>query len=180
MGMPRQPLPVKLVAGVLAASPRLLEEVRQKLEGQFGTIEAATEPEPWTASQYYCREMGPSLARQYLAFTRAVAPDALVEAKLIANELEGQWKGPRGRLVNIDPGYMDLEKLVLASTKDAPHRVYLGRGVYAEVTLCFVAGSFVPLPHTYPDYAQPRVREFFNRVREAWKRDRREEKPRTA
>jgi hypothetical protein len=174
MGTPREPPPVKLIAGVLAASPHLLSEARQKLEEEFGSIEAASEPELWTASQYYCREMGPHLLRQFLAFGPPVAPDSLVGAKLAANELERRWAGPAGRLVNVDPGYVDLDKLVLASTKNAPHRIYLGRGIYAEVTLCFVAGSFVPLPHTYPDYAQPRAREFFGRVREAWRRERRE------
>jgi hypothetical protein len=91
--------------------------------------------------------------------------------KLKTNDLEERWRAAQGRQVNLDPGYVGYTKLVLASTKDASHRVYLGQGIYAEATLQFVRGSFQPWPYTYRDYAEPAAIEFFNRVRERYREE---------
>lgn len=165
MGSPASPPPVRRIAGLLASSPTLLEEARRALGGAIASVTSASEPERWAVSHYYDAEIGPDIWRQYLVFDGGMPPEELAPLKVATNALERQWCSPGRRPVNIDPGYVDLNKLVLASTKDAGHRVYLGLGIYAEVALRYVDGAFVPLAHTYADYAMPATREFFTRAR---------------
>jgi len=138
--------------------------VEQELCRWFGPKLAATEPAPFLHTAYYQREMGPDLFRQFLVFSSLRDAGELARWKHAANELEARWEpGERGgRRVNVDPGYLAPGKLVLASTKDHEHRLYLAEGIYAEVTLRIRAGRFQPWPWTYPDYAQQC--EFFDRV----------------
>lgn len=170
MGVPREALPVKPIFGILAASVELLQAAHTALNEQFGVVELTSEPERWTVSSYYCREMGEEIWRQYVALSELMAPGELPAWKITANALEQRWVGERGRAVNLDPGYVAFDKVVLASTKDAAHRVYVGRGIYAEATLRFVRGSFEPWPYSYRDYASPQALGFFNRVRERYRR----------
>ena len=168
MGSAAAPSPVKLIAGLLASSPHHLEEATGHLTERFGAVDAASAAQPWNVSDYYRDEMGPVIIRQFLSFAPLVGPGKLAGIKQLANELEGRWRGPSGRRVNIDPGYVATTKLVLASTKDAAHRVYLSGGIYAEVTLYFESGTFVAYRHTYPDYATSQAIAFFNGVRAAY------------
>lgn len=165
MGAPSQPAAVKPVVGILAASPDLLGDARSALAVSFGDIDLATEPKAWEASGYYAEELGARPWRQYVAHVELHAAEDLPLRKLRANELEGHWRRANGRAVNLDPGYVDLQKLVLASTKDASHRIYLGVGIFAESTLRFVSGRFEPWAYTYRDYAEDEALEFFTRVR---------------
>jgi len=165
MGTAKPPLPVKLIAGLLAASDGLLDAARRALTERFGVIEAASGLSAWTLSAYYRDEMGDAIRRQFLTFERLVAADELAGLKQLTNRMEQAWRTAAGRRVNIDPGYLSTDKLVLATTKDAAHRIYLGDGIYAEVTLHFNNGSFRPYPHSYRDYAAPDAIAFFNRAR---------------
>jgi hypothetical protein len=165
MGSPQPPSPVKLVAGLLAASDALLAEAAVALSNCWGAVDAHTVPVSWTASSYYCDEMGADLRRQFISFERLVAPGKLAGIKQMTNALEGTWTINGCRRVNLDPGYVGASKLVLASTKDAAPRVYLSGGIYAEVALVFHAGTFHAGAHTYPDYAAAETRGFFTRVR---------------
>jgi hypothetical protein len=158
--------PVRRIAGLLAGSPSLLDEAGRALGETVAAVAAASEPERWTVSHYYDGEIGPNIWRQYLVLEGLMPPEQLAALKLTTNGLEQRWVSSAGRRpVNIDPGYLDLNRLVLASTKDAGHRLYLGRGIYAEVTLRYIDGGFVALGHTYADYAMPATRAFFNRAR---------------
>ena len=165
MGVPREPAPVKGIVGLLATSDAILAEVREVLAGCVAPLELVSDAVPWCESRYYAEEMGSDLRRQYLAFEGTMCAANLVALKQETNALEARWQSGRGRRANIDPGYLDLTKVVLASTKDAAHRVYLGDGIYAEATLRYVGGSFAPWPYTYPDYAQAETCVFFNQVR---------------
>ena len=165
MGSPTIPASVKLIAGLLAASDALLQPATAALTDHYGPIDSISVPIDWTVSTYYCDEMGPAIRRQFLSFERLIAANELAAVKLATNGLEERWRSASGRRVNIDPGYIAATKLVLASTKDAAHRIYLGQGIYAEVTLLFSNGTFQPHAHTYPDYAAPDAVTFFNRVR---------------
>jgi len=165
MGTATSPPPVKLIVGVLASSAKRLEDAAGVLTERFGPVDAASIAQPWTVSEYYRDEMGPVIVRQFLSFAHLIAPGNLAGVKQIANQLERRWRRAAGRQVNIDPGYIATAKLVLASTKDAAHRVYLNGGIYAEVTLHFQDGTFVAHRHTYPDYAMPETVRFFNGVR---------------
>jgi hypothetical protein len=169
MGSAREPVPVKLVAGLLADSEARLQQAHRPLEERFGALETASTPRPWTVTRYYRDELGDRIWRQFVSFADLIEAEALPEAKLACNVTEQLWREGGHRKVNIDPGYVALSKLVLASTKDAGHRVHLCRGIYAEVTLEFVDGSFVACPHTYADYAQAEAVEFFNRVRQSYR-----------
>jgi hypothetical protein len=169
MGTRSEPSPVQPVVGILAASPALLPAVHDVLGAEVAPIELASEPFAWTFSPYYRAEMGEEIWRQFVSLAARIAPDALAALKHDTNALEDRWRGARGRAVNLDPGYLDLQRLVLASTKDAAHRVYLRDGIYAEATLGFQRGSFAPWPYTYRDYADPRAIAFFNRVRERFR-----------
>ncbi|HOK40243.1 MAG TPA: DUF4416 family protein, partial [bacterium] len=73
------------------------------------------------------------------------------------------------RQVNIDPGYINLAKLVLVSTKDYSHRIYLSNGIYAEATLFFRHNQFETFPYTYPDYATDEVRNILKEIRKLFK-----------
>jgi hypothetical protein len=163
MGMTRGPVPVKLIAGLLASSDDLLGEAADALSQRFSPVDAFSTPSKWDLSTYYRDEMGDIIWRQFLSFEKLIAPDILAESKQITNDMEEAWRTGSGRRVNIDPGYVAATKLVLASTKDAAHRVYLGRGIYAEATLHFRNRSFQPYPYSYRDYAAATA--FFNRVR---------------
>jgi hypothetical protein len=169
MGTPAKPVAVKRIAGLLASSPTLLTEAREVLARSIAHLTSASAPERWSVSGYYDAEIGPEIWRQYVTFAGLMAPEDLVALKLATNDLEQGWRSAERRPVNIDPGYLDFNRLVLASTKDAGHRVYLGRGIYGEVTLRYVDGEFVALAHTYADYAMPSTREFFSRARAAYR-----------
>ena len=172
MGAVLQSAPVQPIVGVLAASPSLLAEAGDAISATIAPIALASGAGEWTQSDYYRAEMGAVLWRQYLALDDPMAPDDLAELKRLTNALEERWRGARGRAVNLDPGYLDLLRVVLASTKDAAHRVGLGAGIYAEATLHFVHGCFEPWPYTYPDYAGADAIAFFNGVRERWRAER--------
>jgi len=179
MARPRPAKPVKLIAGLLGGDVDLLRRARQKLAHEFGPVDLESELWPFDRTDYYEAQMGPGLQRQFLSFARLIRPDALAEIKCRTNRLEQQIADdcqPLGypRPVNIDPGYLDLAKLVLATTKDRSHRVYLGEGIYAEVTLHYADGAWRPWPWTYPDYHKPEYHAFFARVRACY-RDQRAE-----
>ncbi len=159
------PKPVKLIAGLLGAADTLLGEAAEALSRRFGPIEASSAVVTWELSTYYREEMGNVLWRQFLSFERLIAPGKLAGVKQITNEMENAWRTQTGRRVNIDPGYIATSKLVLATTKDAAHRIYLSGGIYAEATLHFSNGTFQPYPHSYRDYAAADAIAFFNGVR---------------
>ena len=165
MGTARVAAPVKLITGLLAASDALLEHARLALSEDYGPIDSVSLPIDWTVSSYYRDEMGPRIRRQFLSFEQLIAAHDLVAVKLATNDMEERWRTAAGRQVNIDPGYVAATKLVLASTKDAAHRIYLGQGIYAEVTLLFSNGTFQAHAHTYPDYGARDAVGFFNTVR---------------
>jgi hypothetical protein len=117
-------------------------------------------------TRYYEREMGWPLYRRFVAFEELIGPEALVDIKLATNEIEAGHLVEACRRVNIDPGYISAERLILATGKNYIHRVYLGRGIYADLTLVFKRGSFQTLEWTYPDYATPEMIGMFNALRQ--------------
>lgn len=169
MGTAREPQPVKLMASLLTGQLALLGPVQEALSNAFGPIDFESELLPFDHTDYYTPEFGPALQRRIVTFERLVSPADLPTIKRQTNELEWAWAHEDRRLVNIDPGYISLGKLVLASTKDHAHRLYLDQGVYAEGTLTYQQGHFRPWPWTYPDYASPPYCAMFERIRERYK-----------
>jgi len=168
---------VKPVLGVLGASAALIDDACAAVADSLGEIDLRSDTFPWAVSDYYRREIGPEIWRRYVSFGRLAPADGLVGWKLETNRLELRWAVDGNRRVNLDPGYVDRYRLVLGSTKDAAHRIYLGAGIFAEVTLRFENGHFQPGPHTYPDYAESRTLEFFSRVRARYGAERRAARP---
>lgn len=173
MGKVTPHAPVKLIVGLLAGKEELLNRAAEHLEALYGPIDYRSPILPFTYTDYYCREMGPNLLRQFLSFARLIAPEDLVQIKLQTNALEMEFAPEGRRQVNLDPGYLCAGKLVLATTKDQQHRLYLGQGIYAEVTLRYRHGSFQPWEWTYPDYRSPEYLEIFHHIRNLYMKGRR-------
>jgi hypothetical protein len=165
-----QPAKVKLICGMIAARNELFDEAAKPLEAAFGPVDLASDVMDFDFTHYYDQAMGSPLYRRFLGFQRLISPESLIEAKLTTNALEGDFavRVPRGsppRPINLDPGYLDHAKLVLASMKDFSHRIYLGRSVFAEVTLMYHKGAWQPMPWTFPDYASERYHPFLTAMR---------------
>jgi hypothetical protein len=163
----REPKPVKLFVAVLAAGDQFWRSLEVELSAVFGSIDLSSSALEWSASLYYEKEMGSGLLRKLFSFEGLRSPMALVECKHRARFLENRYREAltHQRRVNIDPGYLEAGKVVLASTKNANHRIYLNSGIYAEATLCYVGGNFLPYEYTYADYRWPETLEFFGCVR---------------
>jgi hypothetical protein len=174
MGTAPEPVPVKLMASLLTGEPALLVEVKAALAGLFGPIDFESEWLSFDHTDYYSSEFGSGLQRQIVTFARLVSPAELPSIKRRTNDLEWALAREGRRRVNIDPGYVSLGKLVLASTKDHAHRLYLGDGIYGEGTLTYQRGRFRPWPWTYPDYGSDRYCAMFGQIRERYKAQLRE------
>ena len=165
MSTPRPPQPAKLVVGLFLKDKTLLPGLAAELEDRFGPVELVS---PWMSfdyTAYYETEMGAPLFRRALAFRDMIAQDGLARIKRATNAIEQAHMVEGRRRVNIDPGYLLLARFVLATGKDYSHRIYIGEGIYADLTLIFERGAFRPLPWTYPDYADRPLRDFLQRVR---------------
>lgn len=166
MGEIRQAHRVLRVAAVFTRYPELFEVTRSGLQRQWGPVSIEWEPFLFDYTTYYDQEMGTDLYKCFWAFGLEDAAD-LADWKRASNQWEQQWGAPypEPRAVNIDPGYVTEAKLVLATTKDRDHRVYLRDGIFAEVTLHYHGGQWRTRPWTYPDYADPKHLPFFEECR---------------
>ena len=129
---------------------------------------------PWydfDFTDYYAGEMGSPLYRRVLVFERLIEQEHLVRIKVKTNQIEQAFAVQGARQVNLDPGYLLLERFVLATGKNFSHRIYLGQGIYADLTLVFQDGRYQALPWTYPDYASPQLRDFLLQARQRYRRD---------
>ena len=173
MGTIVTPQPVKAIIGVLTAEPSLLPTVYAELTHRLGPIDFTSELMPFTSTTYYESEMGQDIQRQFISFERLIDAGMLAEMKLFTNNMEQVFaiKNPEGdaRRVNLDAGYICLAKLVLASTKDHAHRIYLNNGIYAEITLRFYRKTFQPWEWSYPDYRLPIYIAIFNHIRKIYR-----------
>lgn len=138
------------------------------LKRYFGEVDSQSQEIPFTYTDYYEREIGNNLKRVFVSFKRLIPPSELAKIKNITNRIEDRLAKENKRTVNIDPGYVDLAKLVLASTKDYKHRIYLNKGIFAEITLVFQDKSFKAWECTYPDYAGQDYIGIFNKIRDIY------------
>lgn len=151
MTLPRPPEPVKRVVAVLHGDAAFLEDVLQSLQSRWGPIDYQGPDHPFTQTNYYEAEMGKSLCRRWLGFADLMPTEELVAAKLAACDLEEQFSQEGRRQVNLDVGYLDHAKLVLASLKSAGQKLHLGQGVYADLVARFGHGKYQPFEWTFPD-----------------------------
>lgn len=178
MSVPSPSDPARLVVGAFTAEKELFSETVSALTGLFGPIDAAS---PWFSfhhTSYYKDEMGGPLFRRLVSFKKLVDQGELVDIKLATNRLESSWLAPSGgRRINLDPGYLTPERFVLATGKNYIHRIYLLKGIYADLTLVYRQGGYEPLLWTYPDYAEEGVRGFLLQLRRGLLAARRKDAP---
>ncbi|MDR1377115.1 MAG: DUF4416 family protein [Synergistaceae bacterium] len=163
---------VKRIAGVLypdeGSDDRWFPWVVGKLRPLWGEPGIVSPPVPFTTTDYY-RDIAPRLLRRFVGFDGLAPAGGLPAWKRASIEIEKESRTPR--IVNIDPGYVDGARLVLASTKDHAHRVYLRDGIYAEVTMRFRFGKWLPFDYTFPDFAGGAYDGFLSEARAAWLQD---------
>ena len=166
MSLPRPPKPVKLILGSIYSSRQSWHQLIPRLEERFGRIDYSSKEMDFDWTDYYYQEMGSPLFRQFLSFEKLIFPEQLVEIKLFTNQLEQETAQQGRRRVNLDPGYLSLDHLVLATGKPCAHRIYLSQGIWADLHLIYQSGSYQPLPWTYPDYRISALISMFNRLRQ--------------
>jgi hypothetical protein len=168
----RPPLVLPIFAA-FAQSDALLDLLPQLLADHFGPVDLVSFRFEFFETDYYAASMGERLRKQFFTLCELRAADFLPDFKNRSNQIETlvceNHAGPSARPLNLDPGYLDFGKLVLATTKDHAHRIYLGRGIFGEVTLAFRDQAWHPWPWTYPDYKREDVRQFFKMARERYR-----------
>ena len=175
MGSIRTFNPVKLFVGILVADAGRLAEVETRLSAEYGEIDFRSPVIPFTFTDYYRRETGDRILRAFFSFERLIEADRLPEIKHSTNVLEAEFAkagSPSGdiqRPVNLDPGYIEHSKVILASTKNFYHRMYLGRGIFGEVTMHFRNNTWEFFPWTYPDYQSEQYGKFFLELRQRYR-----------
>src|ERR1041385_705526 len=172
MGSIRTFNPVKLFVGVLVSDRTLIPTVRDRLSELYGAIDHESPVIPFDFTDYYATEMGDLIDRVFFSFERLIEGDHLPEIKHRTNSIEeavAQSVDRPKRPVNLDPGYIEHAKVILASTKNFYHRIYLGRGIFAEITMHFRNNTFQFFPWTYPDYQSRDYQEFFMRTRHIYR-----------
>ncbi len=165
MSLPVLPSPAKLVIGMFMRDTDLLIPVTAMLEEQYGPVDIVSRWLPFDCTAYYEPEMGTGLRRRMLSFKNRVSQDELPRIKQFTNAVEAKHLAQKSRRINIDPGYMLPERFVLATGKNFSHRIYIGKGIYADLTLIFHGGAFHPLPWTYPDYTRSDMQDFLHKAR---------------
>ena len=182
------PKPVKLFIGMLSSEISLFDELKGKLKNIFGAIDLESPVCEWNHTDYYLKEMGIGLKRQFIFFQKLINPETIAEIKLKTIELERKYlneenptlppfdKGGMGgfvggRRINIDPGYLDSARIILVSSKDFSHRIYLGKGIYGEVTLIYSGNNYQILPYTYPDFRTQKYWDIFKKARDMYKKN---------
>lgn len=157
--------PVKLIVGLIFKNKDYFDKAKRLLIGRFGVIDFESPVLDFNFTEYYKGEFGSGLKRSFLSFEKLIPPQNISRIKIITNKFENKLSLNAKRNINIDPGYLDLAKLVLATTKDFAHRIYLGKGIYAEVTLTFQNNTFGSKEWTYPDYRTQAYIDIFNSIR---------------
>ncbi|MGA2172406.1 MAG: DUF4416 family protein [Sedimentisphaerales bacterium] len=163
------PKPVKLIIGILAADETALAAAVKTISAKFGQIDLASDVWPFTQTEYYKDEIGPNILRQFVSLEKLINPAKLAKIKHATNKIEQKLarrlKTPLPRPVNLDPGIIEPSKLVLATTKNYSHRIYIGHKMFAEVTLIYEKGAWRHFEYTYPDYRKLCYHDFFTKVR---------------
>jgi len=169
MGHPVPHKKIKLIIGFIFSDAGELKKAEEFLLRKIGSFDAESAVFDFRHTDYYKKEFGENLKRKFVSLKRLVSLEDIFKIKLITDEIEKKISNDGRRLVNIDPGYITESKLVLLTTKDYSHRIYLKKGIYAEITLKFRGGTFGPTENTYPDYKGDGYIKFFNHIRMIYK-----------
>jgi len=171
------PKPAKLIISMITSDKCLFSLYKGVLIKRFGEVDIESNTQLFNFTDYYEEEFGENLMQKLFSFSTLIRQDELAEIKIITNDLENNNIDKNikknithhDRKINLDPGYIILDKYILASTKNGPSRIYLNQGIYAEITLRFINKSFVPCEYTYPNYKTNEYINFLNSVRQRYK-----------
>lgn len=168
----KKPLPVKLFIGMITQNEKMFIFMTKKLNRYFGKIDFISQIIPFDTTGYYKKELGEDLKRQFISFKELINRENISDIKNKTNKIEKKFsimkEGKIIRQINIDPGYLTLASVILVTTKDYSHRIYLKDGIYAEVTLCYKNNSFIFNEWTYPDYRKQEYLKVFYQLREKY------------
>ena len=156
---------------IFARDAAFIQEAKAHVTRLLGAIEHDSGLMPFDLTRYYEPEFGVGLKRCFLAFSGLFPQDSLREIKLKTWQLEYDLAEDGKRRFNLDPGILTLERLVLATGKNYTHRIYLGSGVFADLTLVYKKGGFCGLEWTYKDYLLPESISFWNMVRDSYRKE---------
>jgi hypothetical protein len=165
----RVPLKVKFFCGFIFSDQNTYLKTKSILEKKFGAIDFESDPINFDFTDYYEKEMGRGLIRRFTAFKRLKDPAEFIAIKHFCVKLERRFSINHSRRINIDPGYINEAKLILTTTKDFSHRIYLGKGVFAEITLNYRGKGFQDHETTFPDYRTVAYKNIFLKIREAYR-----------
>ncbi|TWT39160.1 DUF4416 family protein [Blastopirellula retiformator] len=169
MGDLKPPRHVLRIVAAFSRHAETLEFGKSQLASHWGPVALASPHFDLVETNYYDAEMGAGLKKCFWAFAQLADSSTLPDWKRLSNDLEadcqrpGEW--PESRPLNLDPGYITEAKLVLATTKDRSHRLYLRDGIFAEVTLQYHQKHWTGFPWTYPDYQRADFQAFFDECR---------------
>ena len=161
--------PVKLVAAVLYSSESELKTAYCLLESTFSKIDFQGESFSFEESDYYQSEMGKGLFRKMISFEELVSPDFLADAKHLTHFLENELANDGFRKINIDIGYLDLFKFVLASFKSRSNKIYLGKNIWADMILYFESATYQPFIWSFPDFKSGKYNKDLIAIRNRFK-----------
>jgi hypothetical protein len=169
MSIPKNPDPAKLVVGCILSKKALIEQVFPLLEQAFGPVDIISCWLDFAYTDYYYKEMGRPLFRKVFVFKNLIAQDDLARIKEITNGIEKRFSSTGKRSINLDPGYLVSSRFILATGKEYSHRIYIGRKIYADLTLMYSKKQgFKTLEWTYPDYACESMISFLSKVRDKY------------
>ena len=169
MAEPSIPDKAKLFVGILFKNNDNIEEIKNKLVKKYGSIDYTSNSIPFTHTDYYYK-IGQGLSKIFFSFEKLIGREEISRIKLHTNKLEKKFSVDGERRVNIDPGYLTLSNVFLASCKDFFHRTYIGKGVFLENEYKFSAKHYTFWEWTYPDYKKSDYLNFFHQVREIYHR----------
>lgn len=165
----KKPAGVKLIMGLLGCDRDALDAAVKAIAKKFGRVDLVSDIWSFEQTDYYKDETGDKILRQFVSVEKLVCPGRLAKIKHQTNGIEKKLakkiKANLPRPVNIDPGIIEPSKLVLASTKNYSHRIYIGKKIWAEATLIYDKGQWKAFDYTYPDYRQKNYQDFFSQVR---------------
>ncbi len=171
MSVLKEPTKANLTVSIMYKDEKLMNEALDLMKNRFGEIDFSCEPFVFSdISPYYNPEMGEKIFKRIFSFKKLVNRDVMIEAKHLAVEIEERFSNEGKREVNLDPGLLSLENFILVTGKNFSHRIYLGKGVFAEITLILKSKRMETLPWSYKDYQLEPARSFILDLRELFKK----------
>lgn len=155
----------KLIFGIIFNPEVSVDDIRKSIENIFGDIDHVSDKIAFDYTDYYEQEMGPDLCRIFFSIEKLIDPSSIASIKNKSGLIEDKYMEEGKRKINLDPGYIVPSKLVLASTKDFSHRIYMGEGIFTEITLLWRKKQFTELEWTFPDYRTSEYKKILMNIR---------------